>query len=80
MRNHSHVQKVHLHICYLLVDNPPLNEKIQEEFDSYISTCKRLSLYKIEESAEYGEQLLTLVTCEYSRKNGRMVVVAKRLE
>ena len=57
-----------------------INAEIQEEFDSYISTCKRLSLYEIEESAEYGEQLLTLVTCEYSRKNGRMVVVAKRLE
>lgn len=57
-----------------------INAEIQEEFDSYISNCKRLSLYKIEESAEYGEQLLTLVTCEYSRKNGRMVVVAKRLE
>lgn len=57
-----------------------INAEIQEEFDSYISTCKRLSLYEIEESAEYGEQLLTLVTCEYSRKNGRMVVVAKRLD
>lgn len=57
-----------------------INAEIQEEFDSYISTCKRLSLYEIEESAEYGEQLLTLVTCEYSKKNGRMVVVAKRLD
>ena len=57
-----------------------INAEIQEEFDSYIFTCKKLSLYEIEESAEYGEQLLTLVTCEYSRKNGRMVVVAKRLD
>ncbi|MBS4945285.1 MAG: hypothetical protein KHZ64_08950, partial [Neisseria mucosa] len=28
----------------------------------------------------YGEQLLTLSTCEYSRTNGRMVVLAKLLE
>ena len=31
-------------------------------------------------SAEYGDQLITLSTCEYSRTNGRMVVVAKLLE
>ena len=29
--------------------------------------------------AEYGDKLITLSTCEYSRKNGRMVVVAKRI-
>lgn len=55
------------------------NAETKEEFDSYVFNCKKLSLYEIEESAEYGDQLLTLVTCEYSRKNGRMVVVAKRL-
>jgi len=26
---------------------------------------------------KYGDKLLTLSTCEYSRTNGRMVVVAK---
>ena len=30
-------------------------------------------------SAEYGDELLTLSTCEYSRNNGRMVIVAKRI-
>ena len=30
-------------------------------------------------TAEYGDRLITLSTCEYSRKNGRMVVVAKRI-
>lgn len=51
----------------------------KEEFDSYINKCKALSLYEIEASAEYGDQLLTLSTCEYSRTNGRMVVVAKKV-
>ena len=51
----------------------------KEEFDSYIDKCKVLSLYEIEASAEYGDQLLTLSTCEYSRTNGRMVVVAKKV-
>lgn len=29
-------------------------------------------------TAEYGDKLLTLSTCEYSQRNGRMVVVAKK--
>ena len=29
--------------------------------------------------AEYGDQLLTLSTCEYTYKNGRLVVVAKKV-
>lgn len=29
-------------------------------------------------SAEYGDKLITLSTCEYSRTNSRMVVVAKK--
>ena len=51
----------------------------KEEFDSYIEKCKELALYDTGVSAEYGDKLLTLSTCEYSRTNGRMVVVAKKI-
>ena len=50
-----------------------------EDFDDYIAKCKELSLYDTGVSAEYGDRLITLSTCEYSRQNGRMVVVAKRI-
>jgi sortase B len=50
-----------------------------EDFDDYIAQCKALSLYDTGITAEYGDRLITLSTCEYSRKNGRMVVVAKRI-
>lgn len=50
------------------------------EFDGYIAKCKELALYETGVSAEYGDKLLTLSTCEYSRTNGRMVVVAKRID
>ena len=50
-----------------------------EDFDDYIAQCKALSLYDTGIMAEYGDKLITLSTCEYSRKNGRMVVVAKRI-
>ena len=51
-----------------------------EAFDEYIAQCKALALYDTGVTAEYGDQLITLSTCEYSRPNGRMVVVAKKIE
>ena len=50
-----------------------------EAFQEFILTCKALALYDTGVSAEYGDKLITLSTCEYSRTNGRMVVVAKQV-
>lgn len=50
-----------------------------EDFNGYIEECKSRSLYDTGVSAEYGDQLITLSTCEYSEKNGRLVVVAKKI-
>ena len=50
-----------------------------EEFAAYVEKCKELSLYDTDISAEYGDKLITLSTCEYSRTNGRLVVVAKKV-
>ena len=49
----------------------------EDDFNAFVSQCKALALYDTGVSAEYGDKLLTLSTCEYSRANGRMVVVAK---
>lgn len=56
-----------------------VNAESSEDFDSYISKCKELELYDTGVTAEYGDKLITISTCEYSRKNGRIVVVAKRI-
>lgn len=56
-----------------------INMDDKEEFDTFINKCKELSFYSIDKSAEYGDKLITLSTCEYSRKNGRLVVVATEL-
>ena len=48
-----------------------------EDFNGYVEKCKELSLYDTRVSAVYGDKLLTLSTCEYTRTNGRFVVVAK---
>ena len=49
------------------------------EFDDFIAKCKELSFYDTGVTAEYGDKLITLSTCEYSRNNSRLVVVAKRM-
>ena len=56
-----------------------VNAEDEEEFNAYIEKCKSLSLYDIGVNAEYGDKLISLSTCEYSRQNGRLVVVAKRV-
>lgn len=56
-----------------------VNAESEAAFDEYIAKCKELSLYDTGVSAEYGDKLITLSTCEYSQTNGRMVVVAKKV-
>ena len=57
-----------------------VNAENQAAFEEYVAKCKELALYDTGVTAKYGDQLITLSTCEYSRTNGRMVVVAKLLE
>lgn len=56
-----------------------VNAGNEDEFNAYISKCKELAFYDTGVSATYGDKLITLSTCEYSHKNGRMVVVAKKI-
>lgn len=50
------------------------------EFDEYISQCKKLALYDTAVTAQYGDKLLTISTCDFSISDGRFVVVAKRIK
>ena len=49
------------------------------EFAEYVENCKLRSLYDTGITAEYGDMLITLSTCEYTYTNGRFVVVAKKI-
>lgn len=51
----------------------------EADFASYVDECKARALYDTGETASYGDQLLTLSTCEYSQQNGRLVVLAKKI-
>ena len=57
-----------------------INFENEEEFNDYVENVKKIQLYDTGITANYGEQLLTMITCEYSQENGRMVVVAKRVK
>ena len=52
----------------------------EEEFDEYIANVKELALYDTGVEAHYGDELITLSTCEYSTDNGRIAIVARRVE
>ena len=57
-----------------------VNAENKSEYDEFVENCKKESIYDTGVTAEYGDQLLTLSTCEYSQKDGRFAVVARKIE
>ena len=51
----------------------------EKQYEAFVDEVEERSLYDCGVGDVQGEQLLTLVTCEYSTKDGRMVVVAKKI-
>ena len=56
-----------------------INAENEEDFNYYVENSKKVSLYNIDTTAKYGDQLLTLSTCEYSQEDGRLAVVARKI-
>lgn len=52
----------------------------EAEFYDFYENIKEMSLYDTGVEAAYGDTFLTLSTCAYHVKNGRLAVVAKRVE
>ena len=51
----------------------------EEELKEFMNQVHERELYDTGVDAEYGDQLLTLSTCEYTYTNGRLVVIAKKV-
>ena len=51
----------------------------ETEFESNMMQMADMSLYDTGVSAEYGDELLTLSTCDYYTSDGRFVVIAKKI-
>ena len=56
-----------------------INAGNETDFTAYIAHIKEIALYDTGVTAEYGDELLTLVTCSYHTENGQFVVVAKKV-
>jgi len=52
----------------------------EEEFYSNMNEMSKMSLYDTGVTATYGDELLTLSTCDYMEEDGRFVVVAKKIK
>lgn len=57
-----------------------LDAASEKEFNSNMQEMAAISLYNTGVTASYGDELLTLSTCDNSEEDGRFVVVAKRIE
>ena len=52
----------------------------KEEFESFMSAVEKLAYYDTGVDAVYGDQLLTLSTCDREITDGRLVVLARKCE
>lgn len=55
-----------------------INSKSEEEYNQFIKNAKNASLYPIDATASYGDQLITLSTCSYYVEDGRFAVVGRK--
>lgn len=55
-----------------------VNAENEEEYNEFVENAKEASIYDTGKTAEYGDQLITLSTCEYSQEDGRFAVVARK--
>lgn len=57
-----------------------INAENEEQFNNYVNEAKKASLYDTGVTAKYGDQLLTLSTCSYHTTDGRLAIVARKVE
>jgi len=50
-----------------------------EDYEEFVENCRNLEFYYTGVVGTHQDKYITLSTCEYSQKNGRMVVVAKKM-
>lgn len=57
-----------------------INSKSEKEYNNFVKQAKEASLYDTKNTAEYGDNLITLITCAYHIDDGRFVVIAREKE
>lgn len=57
-----------------------INFENKKKYNDFINICKDKSLYQTDIEIKDKEKLITLSTCEYSNKNSRLVIVARKIK
>ena len=65
---------------YDFISAKKINNESEEEYNEFVKNAKNASLYPIDATASYGDQLITLSTCSYYVEDGRFVVVGRKIE
>lgn len=52
----------------------------EASFNAYVQGVKALSIYDTGVTPVWGDQLITLSTCEYSVEDGRFIIVARKVQ
>lgn len=55
-----------------------INAENEQEFNEYVENSKKASLYNIDATAKYGDQLLTLSTCSYHTEDRKVGCCCKK--
>ena len=55
-----------------------VNAKSEAEYNEFVQNAKKASLYDIDKTAQFGDQLITLSTCSYHIEDGRFAVVGRK--
>ena len=55
-----------------------VNAQTEKEYNEFVENAKKASLYPIDTTATYPEQLITLSTCSYHVEDGRFAVVGRK--
>ena len=56
-----------------------VNFKNAEEFNAFFAQAKTMGTYDTGVTPVFGDEILTLSTCEYTYENGRFVVMARKI-
>ncbi len=51
-----------------------------EDYEEFVENCRNLEFYYTGVDGTHQDKYITLSTCEYSQKNGRMIIVAKKIK
>ena len=51
-----------------------------EDYEEFVENCRYLEFYYTGVVGTHQDKYITLSTCEYSQKNGRMIIVAKKIK